>query len=290
MKIKRLLKKVPFFEVFYKNMIFLPKYSSNQKILEQIGKAPYPQAIQLQDMVHQLKRGLSSLPKNESDLIIKIENERKRLQNINGPLNDESLGDGGLYDKGITIQRACEASKPVKPALMPYLLTRAIKPNNTIELGTNVGISSAYIGAALKTNDNNGKIVTLDASLYRQRLAKEVHSNIGLDNISYVDGLFSDTLIESLNPIGSIDLAFIDGHHQYQPTLDYFEKILQFSNPNTVFVFDDIRWTEGMQKAWEEIRNDERLGIVLDFHSVGICMLRKKEMSQRFVFDPIYIL
>ena len=99
-------------------------------------------------------------------------------------------------------------------------------------------------------------MVTLDASAYRQRLAKEIHANLGLDNISYVTGLFTDTLQPTLTDMGTVDLAFIDGHHQYQPTLDYLEEILKFSTPDTVFVFDDIRWSEGMKQAWDEIRAD----------------------------------
>lgn len=37
--------------------------------------------------------------------------------------------------------------------------------DHVIELGTNVGISSAYIGAALKINAQKGKMTTLEASL-----------------------------------------------------------------------------------------------------------------------------
>ena len=110
-----------------------------------------------------------------------------------------------------------------------------------------------------------------------------------MNDIKYVTGLFTDTLDESLTKMVTVDLAFIDGHHQYQPTLDYYEKILQYSTQSTVFVFDDIRWTEGMEKAWSEIRNDDRLGVVLDLYSVGICMLRQKDNSKKYVFDPIYL-
>lgn len=58
-----------------------------------------------------------------------------RLMSIKDPVNDESLGVGGLYDNGMTIQQACLVSKPPKPALLFFLLTRAIKPSYVIELG-----------------------------------------------------------------------------------------------------------------------------------------------------------
>lgn len=284
MNIKSLLKQIPFIVVLHKLVTNLPRHRSNQKILKQLGKTPYPQGIKLQEVLYQLKRGL---PKPEQDWIIRIENERKRLLRRNEPLNDGSLGEGGLYDKNVTIKQACGVSEPPKPALMLYLLARAIKPRTVIELGTNVGISSAYMGAALKINEDNGKLTTLDASPYRQRLAKEVHYNLNIDNISYVEGLFADTLSGSLSDMGSIDLAFVDGHHQYQPTLDYLEEILQFATRDSVFVFDDIRWSDGMKKAWLQIQSDDRLGLIVDLSSVGICVRGQETIPQRYVLPPL---
>jgi predicted O-methyltransferase YrrM len=249
--------------------------------LKHLEDTHYPQGIQLKEALESLQR---ELPQSDKDWIERIEVERKRLLSNNEPLNDGSFGEGGLYDKNTSVSRVCsKGSKPPK-LLMLYLLTRAIKPQTVIELGTNVGISSAYIGMALKVNAQNGTITTLEASPYRLRLAKEVHLNLGIDNISYVEGLFKDTLSASLTDLGSIDLAFIDGDHKYQPTLDYFEEILRFSTPDTVFVFDDIRWSDGMKRAWSQIQSDDRLGLKVDLSRIGVCVRGQQEVSQRFVF------
>jgi predicted O-methyltransferase YrrM len=194
-----------------------------------------------------------------------------------------------VYDNDVSIGQACSVSKGPKPALLLFLLTRAFKPMKVIELGTNVGISSAYIGAALSINGQGGRMTTLDASPYRQRLAKELHRNTEIDNISYAEGLFLDTLVPALEDLGSVDLAFIDGHHQYQPTLDYFEEILKFSDSGAVIVFDDIRWSKGMKQAWSRIQSDDRLDLVVDLRSIGVCALRQQDTSPRFVSDPIYL-
>lgn len=84
-----------------------------------------------------------------------------------------------------------------------------------------------------------------------------------------------------------MDLAFIDGHHQYQPTLDYFDEILKMSSLNAVFVFDDIRWSDGMENARSQIQLDDRLGVILDLSSVGVCVRRRQDVPQHFVFDPL---
>lgn len=204
-----------------------------------------------------------------------IEAERQRLLARRAPLVDGSLGEGGLYDAGQSVRDACLVSKPAEQATLLMLLTRCLRPARVLELGTNVGISSAYIAAGLRLGGGTGKLWTLDASRYRQGIAREMHQRAHLgDLVSYVPGLFADTLRPTLRAIGAVDLVFIDGHHQYQPTLDYFAAILPFATQDTMFVFDDIRWSDGMLKAWKEIREDEQLGLVVDVQSMGICVPR----------------
>lgn len=285
MSIKGIVRKFPLAVKAYNTIATPLRNRSNKNNLNRLNQTLYPQAVQIVDAIKSLQL---ELPEPERNWKERIEFERINLLNNNAPLNDSTLGDGGLYDSGVSIRQACLASKPPSPSLFLFLLARATKPLNVIELGTNVGISSAYLGAALKVNGQNGKITTLDASPYRQRLAKKVHHNLGIKNISYVEGLFKDTLRTSLSSQGLIDLAFIDGHHQFHPTLNYFEEILAFSTPNTIFIFDDIRWSDGMNKAWSQIQSDNRLGLIVDLCSVGVCIRRQQKLAKRYVLDPIY--
>ncbi len=156
---------------------------------------------------------------------------------------------------------------------MLYRIIRELRPKQVIELGTNVGISAAYIAAALKENGDGGRIITLDSSQYRQALARSLHASLGLDNVTYVQGLFSDTLKQTLAENPPCDLAFIDGHHQYEPTLEYYNQVLEHCSDHAVLVFDDIRWSDGMKKAWRHIQADQRFELVVDLQSVGLCAL-----------------
>lgn len=257
----------------------------DQRKLSLLEDTPYRQGAQI-------KRALSCLnqplPETEQALIDGIERQRRSLFERDEPLVDGTLGEGGIYDTGVTVKQAVAVSKRAKPALMLYSLVRCLRPNRVIELGTNVGISSAFLATALKANNGHGKIATLESSPYRQRIAKELHTRLGLDNVTYIQGLFADTLSDSLDILGEVDLAFIDGHHQYAPTLNYFQKILEFSSPGAVFVFDDIRWSGGMKRAWSELRADTRLGLVVDLYSVGIGVRAGVSSPERYVFPPIY--
>ena len=281
MNAKKIISHIPVLPSLWKDIQNRIRFIRVSRLL---NDAPYSRGKQLNELLHRYKQ---DLPQSDKDRIARIEAERQNLLNSNEPLVDGSLGERGLYDAGIGIKEACKVSKSPKPAKLLYLLTRAVEPKNVIELGTNVGISSAYIGSALQVNGMDGKLTTLDVSPYRQKIANEIHRNIGLENITYVEGLFTDTLKNTLRKIGTVDLAFIDGHHQYQPTLDYFEQIYTYSTPDAVFVFDDIRWSDGMKKAWAELKEDRRLGLVVDFYRFGVCVRSMPDIKERYIFPPL---
>ncbi|MDI1476007.1 class I SAM-dependent methyltransferase [Polyangium sp. y55x31] len=251
--------------------------------LRALSRAPHPRA---QDIVSAVARLRAPLPPPERALLAKIEAERGRLAAREEPLIDGTLP-SGPYDDRVTVQQACSVSKGKKSALFLYLLVRAFKPELVIELGTNVGISSSYLAAALQVN-GRGRLVTLEASPYRIRCAKGVHERVGLGNVTYVQGLFTDTLETTLRELGTVDFAFIDGHHQYQPTLDYFGLIHRHATPDATYVFDDIRWSSGMLSAWDEIQRDERLSLSADLYSVGVCVAAGQERPARYASAPIY--
>jgi predicted O-methyltransferase YrrM len=209
-----------------------------------------------------------------------LEEERKRLLKNNMKLVDSSLPNEGLYDGDKTVREVCEVSRDPKAAYFIYQITSAVQPFKALELGTNVGISSAYIAAAMLNSDIKGTLYTLDASPYRQRIAKEVHQNIGLGNVEYIEGLFSETLGQVLNDMGCVDLAFIDGHHQYQPTLNYWNRIYPFTKPGSIILFDDIRYSIGMKKAWAEMLEDRRFDLVVDLKNIGLCVCGKNENNR----------
>lgn len=282
---KHWVKQIPLVGSLAVSLSAYQKKASDQRVRKRLSRTPYPQGEEIEKAVSIRK---PQLPPSEQARIARIECERERLLQRDDPLVDGSLGPGGIYDQDVTIRAACQVSKSPEQALMLYCLIRRLKPRTVIELGTNVGISSAFIAAAIAEDGQQGELTTLDSSPYRQRLAREVHRNLGLDGIRYVAGLFTDTLSDSLGAMSPIDLAFIDGHHQYQPTLDYLEEILRAASPKALFVFDDIRWSDGMKQAWSELKADTRFGLVVDLYSVGICLRAPNESSRRYVFPPLY--
>lgn len=215
---------------------------------------------------------------------LEIERERAILLSDRRLLSDGSQPETSSFDHGKTVRDACWDSKPAHLARLLKALCAEFYPNCAIELGTNLGISSAYIAKGLP---EYGKLITFEGSANRLRIAKNMHHKLGLNNIHYVEGLFNNTLEPKLKTLPLIDFSFIDGHHQYQPTLDYFNLIISCSRPGTLFVFDDIRWSSGMHRAWSEISADKRVSTVIDFYYLGVCVLAEPGNEKRFFSKPI---
>ena len=283
------LSKIPIIRPFVKIIRYgvnrLHTYRSDEDVLNRLCNLPAPEGKQIVQVLNSFRK---PLPESEKKLIQRIEKERTRLLKQHAPLVDGSLGEGGLYDKSATISSACKVSKGPRQCLLMYQLIRVFKPKAVIELGTNVGISSIYQAGALSFNGPEGRLVTLEASAYRLRLAKRLHQTIGLENISYVQGLFSDTLAQTLKDLGTIDFAFIDGHHQYQPTLNYFEAIWKHAQSPALLVLDDIRWSDEMFKAWSQIQHDNRFFISVDLNSMGICVGVQESGSKPYTTPLIF--
>jgi len=172
-----------------------------------------------------------------------------------------------------TIGDVCQtSSKSQFWAFFLFRLLRELRPSVCLELGTCLGISASYQAAALKLNQA-GKIVTLEGSESLSSLAKQHFQTLGLDNVTVVVGRFQDTLSRTLHEHGNIDYALVDGHHDEEATLAYFEEILPALSEKAVLVFDDIAWSEGMKKAWNAIESDNRVRVSVDLSTLGLCII-----------------
>lgn len=120
--------------------------------------------------------------------------------------------------------------------------------------------------------NQGGQLVTLEASRVRLDLARDLIGDFEFDNVVLVPGYFADTLAPTLEDYGPIDFAFIDGHHQEAATLAYFDTLCRHIRSGAVLVFDDIRWSEGMLRAWNSIAADDRVNLAVDLGRIGIAL------------------
>ncbi len=88
-------------------------------------------------------------------------------------------------------------------------------------------------------------------------------------NITLVRGNIDDTLETALEHMKCADMVYMDANHRFEPTVRYFEKILEYTNDDSIIILDDIHWSEEMSRAWEVIRTHDAVTMSIDFHRMG---------------------
>lgn len=209
-----------------------------------------------------------------------IEALRKLLLKDDSLLQVNDFGAGS--SKGLKKQRsirqiAASSLKSPKYARLLHRMVQYFQPKNMVELGTSLGITTAYLASANKQS----KVVTLEGADAIAQIAKQHFQRLQLNNIQLVVGHFDETLFGVMNEAGKIDFVFVDGNHAFEPTLRYFKTILPYTHADTVMVFDDIHWSAEMEKAWDAIRNDSAVTLSIDLFFMGIVFFRSQQHEKQ---------
>ncbi|HEY1039305.1 MAG TPA: class I SAM-dependent methyltransferase [Bacteroidia bacterium] len=213
----------------------------------------------------------------------KLARIRRRLEKDNTILTVEDFGAGSKVFKGNqrSVADICKHGiSPEKYARLLFRLVNFAAPATIIELGTSLGLTTMYLAAARK----KAKVYTLEGSPSLADFAKMKFAENKYSNIEVLKGNFDDELPKLLGKIDRADFVYIDGNHSKEPTLNYFELVLQKSHNDTVIVFDDINWSDGMKAAWEEIKKHPKVSLTVDVYFMGIVFLRKEhKQKEHFV-------
>lgn len=201
---------------------------------------------------------------------------QKRLIEIN------DLGAGSKNTKNTTrsLKNIAKTSlAPKKYCELLFRLANFINAKNKIEIGTSLGITTSY----LALQNKNTPVYTIEGDKSIHKIANQLFSDIKIPNIISIKGNFDDTLIDTLNQQKSFDLIYIDGNHTYEATLNYFKLCLSKLSTNGVIIIDDIYWSKGMTKAWNDIKLNEDITITIDLFKMGLVFKNKAYTKQNFV-------
>lgn len=159
-----------------------------------------------------------------------------------------------------------------------YNMIQYFKPDDILELGASVGISSSFIAkAAPKSN-----FKSIEGIEEKINIAKKIASELNL-NTEFILGDFDQVLDSTLKKYDKLGLVFFDGNHKKQSTLNYFNSCLTKSHNDTIFIFDDIHWSTEMEEAWNVIKNHEKVKVSIDLFRLGLIFFKKELSYQHYV-------
>ncbi|MBA2612117.1 MAG: class I SAM-dependent methyltransferase [Bacteroidetes bacterium] len=156
-----------------------------------------------------------------------------------------------------------------------YKLINFLNCKTIIELGTSLGLNTLYLAKAAKSS----KVISIEGSKTLTDFAEELAKKNNITNIHFVNAKFDEalpTLLQKDLP----DLFYVDGNHTYEATLHYFNLALERKGNSSVFIFDDIYWSHGMTKAWEEIKKNSSVTLTIDLFYFGIVFF-KEEVKEK---------
>ncbi len=162
-----------------------------------------------------------------------------------------------------------------------YKLMNFLKCRNAIELGTSLGLNTLYLAKVSK----DVRITSIEGSKALYDFAQHLAEKNTISNIRFIHSVFEEALPKVLDEITEIDLLYIDGNHTYDATLQYFKQALEKKHNNSVFIFDDIYWSKGMTKAWEEIKKHPSITLSIDTFYSGMVFFKeeiKEKVDLRF--------
>jgi predicted O-methyltransferase YrrM len=211
-----------------------------------------------------------------------IETLRNKLLQDNRKITITDFGAGSRIYKGnerLIRQIAKSAEKSPAFGQLLFRLIHHFQAKTIFDLGTSLGMTTLY---QAKGNPD-AQVVSFEGCEATATIAQQNFDELACSNIRLVTGNLDHTLQEELQKITRLDFAFFDANHRYQPTVDYFEQCLEKAHEDSIFVFDDIHWSDEMQAAWQYIQTHSEVSVTIDLFYVGIVFFRKKQTKQHFV-------
>lgn len=224
-------------------------------------------------------------PDTADPSFVAIEQQRKVLLKNNSTIRITELGAGSSVNRrparAISDIARNSLTTPAFSRLL-YRLISYMQASTILELGTSLGINTLYLAAAAP----QGQVYTLEGCPHTAAIARQLFKDSGVENIKLLEGSIDETLpllLQQEKP--RIDAAYLDANHTYEASIRYFEMLLPFLHERSFLVFDDIYWSEGMQQAWQEMRQHPRVSLSLDLYDAGILFFQPGLQPAHYVLE-----
>jgi len=166
-----------------------------------------------------------------------------------------------------------------KNAELLFRISKYFQPEKILEIGTSLGLATS----ALSSGNKNSKTITLEGCPETSKIAQQQFKKFGLANIDPFVAEFTNYLNAPNLKSEILNLIYIDGNHQKEATLQYFELLLPTITNDSVWIFDDIHWSSEMESAWETIKKNPKATVTIDTFQWGFVFFRKQQKKEDFV-------
>ena len=216
-----------------------------------------------------------------------IERRRELLLACEDELEVVDYGSAGSPEGKHVQRRVCDIARyHLENKTMGQLLFRIVnylgqtqkRPLNILELGTSFGITTAYLASP----DTRNRVITMEGSEAVLKIAQGVWRTLKLENIAWETGNIDDTLY-TIYRDEPVDLAFIDANHTYEATKRYVDHLLPKMTEKGIIAIDDIHYSDDMDRAWTEIKQDPRVTTTMDLYHMGLLFVDPHYLKRHYI-------
>jgi predicted O-methyltransferase YrrM len=172
-----------------------------------------------------------------------------------------------------------------KRAELLFRIVNYFQPESVLEIGTSLGLATSALSLGNKnttTTTLEGCPITMNqCQLQFQKLSSRAESRGNFNNVEFINTEFS-AFFKNLQPT-TYNLIYFDGNHSKKATLDYFELLLPTITNDSVWIFDDIHWSQDMEEAWGIIKNYPKVKVTIDTFQWGMVFFREEQEKEHFM-------
>lgn len=215
-------------------------------------------------------------PRATPDEAIEV-HRQKALQDAS-TLQVADFGAGSSITPGTERSVAAIARHSAKSISWVLFLTRLLQQcgyRRVLDLGTSLGFTTAYLA-------RQASVTSVEGCPQVAQKAQSLFRDLQLSVDQHIENL--DTWLPTQLPqLPPFDLVWLDANHQFEPTVRYVDLLLNHLPNHGCLVMDDIHWSTGMEKAWNQIIQDPRVTVSLDLFEVGVLFVRPGQAKEHFV-------
>lgn len=157
-----------------------------------------------------------------------------------------------------------------------FRLVNHIQPSTLLEIGTCSGLSTLYMSAVGKSI----RCISVDNVNDMNKFASRLLGDI--ENVQLRVGDISQSLPDIVDSLQKID--FLHLNYSYVND-DILEVCLSKVHSYSIMVIEGIHDSKEMQKWWNRVIDDDRIGITFDLYSIGIIFFDKMKIKQHYVVN-----
>jgi len=168
-----------------------------------------------------------------------------------------------------------------------FRVTHYFKSSTILEIGTSLGLATSALALGSRSLGTNAKVITLEgcpetANQCQLQLQKFDFNNVN-SIVTEFEKYFQDIKLRLKTETENFNLIYFDGNHSKKATLAYFDLLLPTITNDSVWIFDDIHWSQEMEDAWKIIKNHPKVTVTIDTFQWGFVFFRYEQQKEHFV-------